>query len=335
MAPTLPVQAAIGGVKIEPNLVLSPMEGVTDLSFRRLIRQIGGVGLTVTEFVPGAALGRGDRRFMDMVKLDPDERPVAIQLYGRDPVQLAEGARIVQDLGADICDINMGCPSKKVCKNSGGSSLMREPAHAQEIVRQVVAAVQIPVTVKMRSGFDAESRNAPELARICEGEGAQAITVHWRTRADRYGGRRAVDKIAETVAAVGVPVFANGDVVDVPSARAMLTDTGAAGLYIGRGAIADPWVFARIAAWQRGEPAPVVDRAAKHRVMLDYVESLRRLPSIRPGKEDRFVLGRLKQMAKTFCRRQLEDGAVLQRQILHSQTLPEALAAIEAWFAAS
>ena len=328
----LPTHTDIGGVRIEPNLVLSPMEGVTDLSFRRLIRQIGGVGLTVTEFVPGAALSRGDKRFMDMVKLDVDERPVAIQLYGRDPGQLAEGARMVQDLGADICDINMGCPSKKVCNNSGGSSLMREPEHAREIVRQVVAAVQIPVTVKMRSGFDVDSRNAPELARVCEGEGAAAITVHWRTRADRYGGLRAVDKIAETVQAVAVPVFANGDVVDVASAESMLRDTGAAGLYVGRGAIADPWVFARIAAWQRGEPEPVVDQAAKHRVILAYVASLRALPSVRPQKEDRFVLGRLKQLAKTFCRRQLEGGRGLERQILHSQTLPEALTAIEVWF---
>lgn len=175
-----PASYRVADLRIEPNLVLSPMEGVTDLTFRRLIRGIGGAGLTVTEFVPGAALGRGDKKVVQTVELDEDEHPVAVQLYGNAPGRMAEGARVVQGMGADIVDINMGCPSKRVCRSSGGSALMREPALAREIVAAVVSAVDIPVTVKMRSGFDASNRNAPEIAWICQEEGASAVTIQDR-----------------------------------------------------------------------------------------------------------------------------------------------------------
>lgn len=310
------------------------MEGVTDLTFRRLIRQIGGAGLTVTEFVPGAAVARGDAKMLKLVEFDKDEWPVAVQLYGKDPQEMADGARIVQDLGASICDINMGCPSKKVCAHSGGSALMKVPDQAVEIVRAVVAAVDIPVTVKMRSGFDAGNRNAPELAWACQEEGAQAIAIHWRTREDKYKGTRAVDKIAETKARLQVPVLANGDVVDVESAAAMYRDTGCDGLLIGRGAIRDPWVFRRIQAWMHGTPAPVVDAEEKRRVLLDYAQGLRDrfAPSFPPSKLDNAVLGRFKMLTKYFAARQLEHGRVLRQLVLHSQELPTALDHVEAYF---
>ena len=331
-----PTSTTIGGVPIEPNLVLSPMEGVTDLTFRRLVRQLGGAGLTVTEFVPGAALQRGDRRVQQMVEFDPDERPVSIQLYGKDPQEMAAGARFVEELGATFVDINMGCPSKKVCKNSGGSALMRDVELASSIVRAVVAAVSLPVTVKMRSGFSAEQRNAPELAWRCQEEGAAAVAIHWRTREDRYGGERAVDKIAEAKARLSIPVFANGDVLDVDSARRMFADTGCDGLLIGRGAIRDPWIFQRISAWQQGLPEPVVDDEAKRRVLLDYVEGLRERfadPRKDPARLDHAVLGRFKMLVKYFATRHLVGGGDLRTTVLRSQTLADALGHLDDWFA--
>lgn len=332
-----PTSYSVASITIEPNLVLSPMEGVTDLTFRRLIRQIGGAGLTVTEFVPGAALMRGDPKFIEMVSFDADERPVAVQLYGKDPIEMAEGARLVAGLGADIVDINMGCPSKKVCKNSGGSALMREPEVARAIVEAVVEAVDIPVTVKMRSGFDADTRNAPELAWICQESGAQAVAIHWRTREDKYSGDRAVDKIAETKARLSIPVLANGDIVDVESARRMFEDTGCDGLLVGRGAIRDPWLMLRIQRWQQGLPDLVVDDAAKHRCMLAYVEGLQArftLPTNSPERVERLVLGRFKMLTRYFATRHLDDGSNIRTRVLRSETLGEALDHVDRHFEA-
>src|SRR5690606_2718354 len=180
----------IRDVEIRNGLVLAPMEGVTDLTFRRLIRQVGGCGLTCTEFVPARNLTEGVPQALKTAEVDPDERPVSIQVYGRDPDLLADAARFVVDLGATIVDLNMGCPSKKVCARSGGSALMKEPGLARDVVRAMRAAVDVPFTVKMRSGWDAEHKNAPELAWMCQEEGVEAVTVHWRTRADKYGGER-------------------------------------------------------------------------------------------------------------------------------------------------
>ena len=227
-------------IRIEPNLVLAPMEGVTDLTFRRLVRQIGGTGLTVTEFVASEGLRRGAAKMEEMARFDPDERPVAVQIYGRDPAAMAEAAKIVQDSGAGICDINMGCPSKKVCAHSGGSALLKDPDLAKEIVRAVRAAITIPLTVKMRSGFDASNRNCPDVAWMCQEEGVEAITIHWRTRADLYSGTRAVDKIAEAKQRVRIPVVGNGDIVDFESAARMFRDTGVDGVMVGRAAYHDP-----------------------------------------------------------------------------------------------
>ena len=314
------------------------MEGVTDLTFRRLIRQIGGAGLTVTEFVASSGLSRGDGRMQRMAEVDPDESPVAIQLYGKDPKAMAEGARIVVDLGADIVDINMGCPSKKVCANSGGSALMREPELAADIVRHVVAAVDVPVTVKMRSGFDPSSRNAPELAWRCQEEGAAAIAIHWRTRTDRYSGTRAVDKIAEAKARLSVPVFANGDVVDIASAAAMFRDTGCDGLLVGRGAIKNPWLMLQISQWQRGEPLTVVTAEERRRVMLGYLVGMqaqirRNWRSGTPidDKVDAAALGRLKMLANQFCR-PLPHGRDFRQSVLQSPDIATATATIERYF---
>ena len=325
---TLPTAVQIGGLRIEPNLVLAPMEGVTDLSFRRMVRHIGGVGLTCTEFVPSAALKRGDNKFTRMVEFDADERPISIQLYGKDPAEMAAGARVVQELGADICDINMGCPSKKVCNNSGGSALMREPELVRDIVRAVVEAVDIPVTVKMRSGFDAHNRNAPEIAWIAQEEGAQWVAIHWRTREDKYKGERAVDKIAETKAKLSIPVLANGDVIDIESARAMFQDTGCDGLLIGRGAIRNPWLPLQISQWQRGLPITVVNADERERVMLAYFDSISEVF----GRSPKGALGRFKMLANQYSRG-LPAGVQFKKKVLHSLSGQEAREHVAEYFA--
>ncbi|MEQ1505481.1 MAG: tRNA-dihydrouridine synthase [Myxococcota bacterium] len=319
----------IRNLELATPLVLAPMEGVTDVTFRRLIRAVGGCGLTVTEFIPGAALSGGHRIALRAAQFDPDERPVSIQVYGRDPDVLADAARYVQDLGADVVDLNMGCPSKKVCSRSGGSALLKEPDHARTIVRAIRAAVTIPFTVKMRAGWDPSHRNAPDVAAMCEDEGAEMIAVHWRTRTDGYGGERRLDTIAEVVQRVKVPVLANGDIVDEASALDTLAQTGAAGLMIGRGAIRDPWVFRRIDRAMRGEPPLVVDDAERERVLLGYFATLRAC-----FDSDKGALGRMKKIANHFCGG-VTGGDVLRTLVLRSSTPDEAEERVRGFFAGS
>jgi len=316
----------IRDIRIEPNLVLAPMEGVTDLTFRRLVRQIGGTGLTVTEFVASEGLRRGAAKMEEMARFDPDERPVAVQIYGRDPVAMAEAAKIVQDSGAGICDINMGCPSKKVCAHSGGSALLKDPDLAKEIVRAVRAAITIPLTVKMRSGFDASNRNCPDVAWMCQEEGVEAITIHWRTRADLYSGTRAVDKIAEAKQRVRIPVVGNGDIVDFESAARMFHDTGVDGVMVGRGAVKNPWVFLQIGQQMRGEAPMVVTADEKRKVLLGYFQSIRDA-----FRSDHGSLGRMKKIANYFTHG-LPHGSALRVAFLHSQSIEEAVRHTERYF---
>lgn len=329
MSPDLPVSYRVRDeLVVSPNLVLAPMEGVTDVTFRRLIRQIGGCGMTFTEFIPARGLSRRGTRELLTATFDEDERPITIQVFGNDPELLAEGARVAQDLGCDAVDLNMGCPSKKVCAHSGGSALMKEPELVQRIVRDMRSAVSIPFTVKMRAGWDPEHENAVEIARICEGEGAEAIAVHWRTRTEQYGGTRRLGVIADVKQAVSVPVLANGDIVDAESALHTLRQTGVDGLMIGRGAIRDPWVFRSIEAALHGRPAPIVDELERKRVLLGYFEAIR--PFFR---SERGALGRFKKIARYFTGG-IRGGDDLRTLVLRSQTPEEAIAHIEAHFRA-
>ncbi|MEO1273188.1 MAG: tRNA-dihydrouridine synthase, partial [Myxococcota bacterium] len=322
----LPTWYAVRDVRITPNVVLAPMEGVTDRVFRRLIRGLGGPGLTYTEFIASKGLSSGGRREWRMAEFDPDERPIALQIYGRDPNTMAEAARLLEDKGATILDINMGCPSKKVCKNSGGSALMSEPELAVDIVRAVRKAIDIPLTVKMRSGFDPTLRNAPELAWRLQEEGAEAITIHWRTRADLYGGERAVDKIAEAVDRLSVPVIGNGDIVDIPSAQAMFKDTGCAGIMIGRGAIRNPWLMLQVGQWLRGEPMIQVTAMERRRILLRYYDTIAEfIPN------PRGALGRMKMVTKHFVR-DLPQGPIARAHILRAQEPSQAHALVDAYF---
>ncbi len=312
-----PTHIQVGPVRIEPAVLLAPMEGVTNLTFRRMIRRIGGVGLTVTEFVASKGIVQQIHRDEEMAAFDPDEHPVAVQIYGRDPEAMGEAARILTDLGPDIIDINMGCPSKRVCARSGGSALMKDPELALQIVRAVRRGTDRPVTVKMRSGFSADNRNAPELAYACQEEGASMITIHWRTREDRYGGVRDVTKIAETVDRLQIPVVANGDIVDISSARQMLDDTGCAGLMVGRGAMRNPWLIRQLGQWMRGEDVlePTLDE--RRRLLLAFIEETE--STFRTPKA---ALGRIKGLCSQYLQG-WPAGLEVKKAALRSKTIEE------------
>ena len=235
----------IGTLKLDVPLLLAPMAGITDLPFRVICRELG-CGMTVSEMVSAKALCYQDRKSRGLLKIGPGEHPVSAQIFGSDPVCMAEAAQIaIEASGADILDINMGCPVGKVVNNGDGSALMRSLPLASRVIEAVVKAVNVPVTVKFRKGWDEGSVNCVEFARMAEQSGAAAIAVHGRTRAQQYSGRADWDAIRAVKQAVSIPVIANGDVAVPEDAVRILEYTGADGAMIGRGALGDPWIFER------------------------------------------------------------------------------------------
>lgn len=246
----------IGNVKVNTRLVLGPMAGVTDLAFREVCRKYGA-GLTYTEMVSSKALMFQDKKSLKIMELAPGEHPAAVQLFGSDPVCMAEAAAKVCEISpCDFIDINMGCPVGKVVKSGDGSALMRTPDLAARIVDAVKRAADRPVTVKIRKGFDSSSVNAVEFAALCEAAGASCIAVHGRTRAQMYSGRADWDIIRRVKQTVSVPVIANGDVFSEADCVRLLNFTGADAAMIGRGAMGDPWLFERCRAALTGEDIP-------------------------------------------------------------------------------
>ena len=216
------------------------MAGLTDTAFRRLVKRRGGCGLVVTEMVSSEGIVRGIDRTLEYAEFTEEERPVAVQIFGGDPEKMARASQEIEKAGADIVDVNMGCPVPKVAKGNAGCSLMREPELAATIVRAMTRAVSIPVTVKMRAGWNEHELNAPALARMLEGAGAAAIAVHGRTAAQSYTGRSDWDLIARVARAVSIPVFGNGDCVEPAELVQRMAETGVAGVLVGRGALRNP-----------------------------------------------------------------------------------------------
>jgi tRNA-dihydrouridine synthase B len=245
----------VGPIKLEFPVVLAPMAGVTDAPFRAAVRRFAPI-LVYSEMVASAELLRDRRTAILRLKADAGATGFAVQLAGRDPAALGEAARIAEGEGAEIIDINMGCPAKKVVGGLCGSALMREPELAASLVRAVVGAVRVPVTVKMRTGWDDTSRNAPDLARIFESEGVRMIAVHGRTRCQFYEGRADWPFIAEVKARVSIPVLANGDVATPADAIELKKISGADGVMIGRGASGRPWFVAQAAKAVVGDDIP-------------------------------------------------------------------------------
>jgi tRNA-dihydrouridine synthase B len=246
----------IGSVEVAGPLVLAPMAGVSDFAFRSVCRA-NGAAMTATEMVSARALTYGDEKTKELLYIAPGEHPSCAQIFGHEPDIMAEAARIALEVsGADIIDINMGCPVGKVVKSGDGSALMRDPALASEIISAVVAAVPVPVTVKFRKGFDGGTVNAVEFARMCEASGAAAIAVHGRTRVQMYAGRADWDIIRDVKKAVGIPVMANGDVFEPEDAAHILRYTGCDLAMVARGSFGNPWIFGRGAAAVDGLSVP-------------------------------------------------------------------------------
>lgn len=264
----------IGNVEISGYAALAPMAGVADRAFRELCISYGAA-YAVGEMVSAKGISMNDRKSAQLMELSPCERPAAIQIFGDEPATMANAAVKSLNFTPDFLDINMGCPAPKVSNNGGGSALMKLPELAARIVESCVKAIPLPVTVKMRSGWDSDSINALELARLCESAGASAITVHGRTRQQMYSPPVNLDIIAQVKARLKIPVIGNGDIVDGKSAKAMYDSTGCDLVMVGRGALGRPWIFMQINEYMNNGvilPEPPIEE--RMRVMICHIEKL-------------------------------------------------------------
>lgn len=267
----------IGNVTLENNVVLAPMAGVTDLPFRLLCKEMGA-GLICMEMVSAKAIFYNNKNTIDLLQIHEKECPVSLQFFGSDPKIMAEMAKKIEERPFSILDINMGCPVPKVVNNHEGSALMKDPELAEKIVRNVVKAIQKPVTVKIRKGFDEEHINAVEMAKRMEDAGASAIAVHGRTREQYYSGKADWDIIAQVKNAVSIPVIGNGDIFSPEDGKCMLEQTGCDGIMVGRGARGNPWIFKELNMYlERGEkierptPQEIKEMIEKHaKLQLEY-----------------------------------------------------------------
>lgn len=264
----------IGNVDINSVAMLAPLAGVTDMAFREVCREFGA-GYTATEMVSAKALSFSDKKSFELMELSEKEHPCAIQIFGNEPDVMANGAKLAVNCNADIIDINMGCPAPKIANNGSGSALMKDPKLCGEIVCAVKNAVDIPVTVKIRKGFDDEHINAVEVAKICEQNGADAIVVHGRTRQQYYSGQCDLDIIRQVKESVSVPVIGNGDVKDIKSGLKMLEYTKCDGLMIGRGALGHPWIFKTFKDYfEKGTIPPQPSNKDKLDIMIKHIEKV-------------------------------------------------------------
>jgi len=313
----------IRNIEINPPLILSPMAGVTDYTFRRLIKRRGGVGLVVTEFISVEGLTRNNPKSWRQMKFDEFERPIAIQIFGSQPERMAMGAQIAEEVGADIVDINCGCPAPKVVKHGGGSALLRDLKNLERILKEVKKSISIPLTLKMRIGYS--EINAIEVAKLAEDCGVEHIAVHGRTREQGYKGFADWDVIKQVKEAVSVPVSGNGDITTIEYGLKKWQESGVDGILIGRGAMQNPWIFRQFQDVLEGKEPYKPSIEEKKAVLLEFFEMLREeMPEI-------VALGKMKQLAGQFTKG-LPGGAILRQRLYHSHSEQEILDNISIYF---
>jgi nifR3 family TIM-barrel protein len=324
-----PTQFRIGGVSIAPATVLAPMAGVTDTVFRRLIRNQGGCGLMMTEFTSSHGIvasikAHKPTRTFRYLAFDPEEHPISAQLFGSDPQVMADAARICEDLGFDIVDINFGCPVNKVVKCNGGSGLLRDLPLVEDILRTVRSAIKIPLTLKCRAGWNDRELVAPNMARLAEDCGLQAIALHPRTREQGYSGRADWTRIAEMKATVKIPVIGNGDILTPEDAVTMVAETGCDAVMIGRAASSNPWIFKQIEQFLATGAYDHPPERKRYEIMRTYYSMLKE-------RDQPDAVGKMKQFA-TYFTHGVRNGSKLRVEIYRTQDADSILDKVDAFF---
>jgi tRNA-dihydrouridine synthase B len=352
----------IGTVGLVSPFVVAPMAGMTDSAFRRLVKGHGGCGLVVTEMVSSEGLVRGIGRTLEYAEYTEEERPVSIQIFGGDPGKMAAAAQIVEGMGADIVDVNMGCPVPKIAKHSAGCSLMKEPEHAAGIIRAMTRAVSIPVTVKMRAGWNDRSRNAGDVARRVEDAGAAAVTIHGRTAEQSYSGSADWGLVSQVADRLSIPVLGSGDCVE-PEQVVDRLGTGVSGVLVGRGVLRNPWILAQAADLRDGRPARTITLADRGRFLHGYIDLLLNervnerdgFRHVAPGTEsalrpeawglgpaaagvarghDRWVINKIRALCSWYSKG-FDGGSHLRARVNSANSLAELRAIVDEFFFAT
>ena len=314
-----------GPVPIDPPLILAPMAGITDRHFRKLMRRQGGVGLVSMEFISSEGISRGNARTLNMMAFAQEERPLAIQIYGSRPEPMAEAAALVEEIGADVCDINMGCPANKILKGCSGAALMGDLGLAGRIIAASRRAIRIPLTVKFRAGLSDDRLNYLELGRICEESGVQAVALHPRTARQFYSGRAEWDRIARLKDALTIPVIGNGDVTSPEEALELMRRTGCDGVMVGRGSMTNPWIFRQTADLLAGRP-PFHPGLDDRRELILYHFGL-----LRDQEDEKSALHKLRKFTGWYTHG-LRNGKALRQRIQGLSTVDDFFFELERFF---
>jgi tRNA-dihydrouridine synthase B len=319
----IPASFQIRDLTIRPAAVLAPMAGVTDTLFRRVIRGLGGCGLLMTEFTSSEGITRSAKKTLRYLFFQEDEHPITAQLFGANPAVMADAARMVEDLGFDAVDINLGCPAKKVVK-CGGSGLLRDLPLLEDIFRSVRNAVKIPLTIKLRAGWDENSIVAVDVAKLAESVGVEGIAVHPRTRVQGYAGRANWELIAAVKRAVRIPVIGNGDINTPEDAERVVRETNCDAVMIGRAAATNPWIFAQMAQYAATGRYDTPTDADRHRLLSGHYQEIKN--ANQPDS-----IGKMKQFACWFTHG-VGNGGELRRTVHAAKTPSEVLESVERFF---